>query len=181
MGLFALPVAAAVTFGFGASLGVAALAGLAAALGGAALMALQARGKLPAWLSQAWVQFGAWLATLLFVLGPIAQHMANWRNPAGMAGIAVGTLLIGTLGNLIMLPRAMTTRNRIWFIGSTYAVVVGGLAVLASMYTAGFVGALLFWPVALAVPAFLLWALIQSKRALGLPTLKSAIDFLWRR
>jgi hypothetical protein len=135
---------------------------LSAALG-IGLSYLDSKGRLPGALKSVWGNLGAWTATLLFMYGPVAQLMANVSNPAGMAGIAIGTLLLAMAGNLLMLPRAMHTRNAIWFTGSAWGVVMGGWAVLLTMFLAGFAAPWLFWAATFAVPAWLGSAYLLSR------------------
>jgi hypothetical protein len=130
---------------------------------GIGLSYLDSKGRLPGALKSVWGNLGAWTATLLFMYGPIAQLMANVSNPAGMAGIAIGTLFLAMAGNLLMLPRAMHTKNAIWFTGSAWGVVMGGWAVLLTMFLAGFAAPWLFWAATLAVPAWLGSAYLLSR------------------
>lgn len=129
-------------------------AAVAGALG-LALTYLDSKGLLKGRLKSVWGNLGAWTATLLFMYGPIAQLMANLANPAGMAGIAIGTLFLAMAGNMLMLPRAMHTKNHIWFIGSAWGVVMGGWAVLLTMMLAGFASPAPFWAATVAIPAWL--------------------------
>lgn len=133
------------------------------AAAGIGLSYLDSTGRLPGALKSVWGNLGAWTATLLFMYGPIAQLMANVSNPAGMAGIAIGTLFLAMAGNLLMLPRAMHTRNAIWFTGSAWGVVMGGWAVLLTMFLAGFAAPWLFWAATIAVPAWLGSAYLLSR------------------
>lgn len=135
----------------------------AAAVAGLALSFLDSRGRLPPGLKRVWDRLGAWTATVLFMYGPIAQIMANLSNPAGMAGIALGTLGLAMAGNLLMLPRALHTRNWIWFTGSAWAVFVGGYGVLAMMSAAGFAPAWMFWLATLGLPVWLGSAYLLSR------------------
>ncbi len=129
--------------------------GVIAGLLGLAATYYDSKGRLPAPLKSLWSNLGAWTATLLFMYGPVAQLMSNVSNPAGMAGIAIGTLLLAMAGNLLMLPRAMHTKNVVWFTGSAWGVVMGGWAVLLTMFAAGFAAPWLFWAATVAIPLYL--------------------------
>lgn len=129
--------------------------GIIAGALGLVMAGLESRGELPKPLQNVWSSLAAWTATLLFMYGPIAQLMSNLSNPAGMAGIAVGTLLLAMAGNLLMLPRAIYTKNVVWFTGSAWGVVMGGWAVLLTMFLAGFAAPWLFWAATAAVPVWL--------------------------
>lgn len=133
------------------------------AVAGLGLSYLDSKDKLPQALKSVWSNLGAWTATLLFMYGPVAQLMANVTNPAGMAGIAIGTLALAMAGNLLMLPRAMHTKNLIWFTGSAWGVVMGGWAVLLTMFLAGFAAPWLFWAATAAIPAWLGTAYLLSR------------------
>lgn len=133
------------------------------AAAGLGLSYLDSKDKLPKALKSVWGNLGAWTATLLFMYGPVAQLMANVTNPAGMAGIAIGTLFLAMAGNLLMLPRAMHTKNVIWFTGSAWGVVMGGWAVLLTMFLAGFAAPWLFWAATAAIPAWLGTAYLLSR------------------
>lgn len=133
------------------------------AAAGLGLTYLDSKDRLPKALKSVWGNLGAWTATLLFMYGPVAQLMANVTNPAGMAGIAIGTLALAMAGNLLMLPRAMHTKNVIWFTGSAWGVVMGGWAVLLTMFLAGFAAPWLFWTATAAIPAWLGTAYLLSR------------------
>ena len=80
---------------------------------------------------------GGLLATIFFLTLPVALMMMIYFNPADyMRGVNPYTVFLGMLGNLFMLPRAMFTRNAIWFIGSGWAVA-GSLVVLGDLWLHG--------------------------------------------
>ncbi|MDX6770007.1 MAG: S8 family serine peptidase [Elusimicrobiota bacterium] len=135
---------------------------VAGALGLAATY-LDSKGRLPAPLKSLWSNLGAWTATLLFMYGPVAQLMSNLTNPAGMAGIAIGTLLLAMAGNLLMLPRAMHTKNLVWFTGSAWGVAMGGWAVLLTLFAAGFAAPWLFWSATAFIPLYLAASYLLSR------------------
>lgn len=172
LGLVVLPQVLWTTFAPAAAFSY--LPGLIAGAAGLTMMALESRGKLPARLQGVWSSLAAWTATLLFMYGPIAQLMANHANPAGMAGLSVGTMLLAMAGNLLMLPRAMLTKNLIWFTGSAWGVAVGGWAVMLGMYLGGFVGAPLFFAVSAFVPVYLLVAHFLNRVDRPLPSASSS-------
>lgn len=167
LGLVVLPQVLWTTFATAAMFSY--LPGLIAGGLGLAMIAFERAGRLPAPLQNVWSSLSAWTATLLFMYGPVAQLMANAHNPAGMAGISILTLLLASSGNLLMLPRAMLTKNAIWFTGSAWAVFAGGWAVMLTMYLAGFVAAPLFWAFTAFLPLYLGAAHLLNRRARRTP------------
>jgi len=80
----------------------------------------------------------AWTATLLFMMMPIPQLMNNFNNPASTQAISIMSVLLGLSGNALMIPRALYTRDIIWFVGSSWGATVMGWAQLLSITLAGF-------------------------------------------
>ncbi len=137
---------------------------IAAGVLGLGMLGLEASGKMPKGLKNVWGALSAWTATLLFMYGPVAQAMSNYTHPEGMAGISVATLLLAMAGNLLMLPRAVLTKNLIWYTGSGWGVYAGGLLVLAWMYALGLVSSLLFWPAALATVGWTAFLIYKARK-----------------
>ena len=50
-----------------------------------------------------------------------------------LEGLSVGTMLLALLGNALMLPRALFTRDIVWFAGTAWACTAGW-GQLLSMY-----------------------------------------------
>ena len=78
------------------------------------LVILDISNKLPRWLKDVWCTLGAWIATLLFMVMPVAQLIKNYTQPDSLEGIAIGSVLLGALGNGLMIPRALFLRDVIW-------------------------------------------------------------------
>jgi hypothetical protein len=49
----------------------------------------------------------------------------NFTQPSSLEGLALGTMLLALLGNALMVPRALHTRDLVWFAGSTWACTAG--------------------------------------------------------
>lgn len=97
------------------------------------LLGLDAAGKLSGQLQQLWGALSAWTATLLFCCQPIAQLAANFVRPEGVASLSLATLLLATLGNSMMVPRALLKRDVIWLTGTVWGVLAYGWGNLLSM------------------------------------------------
>lgn len=65
--------------------------------------------------------FPGWSATLLFALSPLPQLVRNLLEPSSLAGLAVGTMCLGLLGNALMVPRALWVRDKAWLTGTAWA------------------------------------------------------------
>ena len=179
LGLFLLPAGVASMFAH-ASLGVLPFAlGGVAALSGLGFMIAERYGKLSKKWQNHWSSFGAWLATFLFMFMPLAQIHSIWSNAVGMHGLSLPSFLMGAMGNLLMLPRAIMTQNRIWFVGSAWAVLVGGLGVFLSLSLHGLVGA---WPYLAILSAsalsFLYYALKRNQKHFKESSLWRSLHFL---
>lgn len=90
--------------------------------------------KLPKQMSQFMGGVAAWSATLLFMWGPVAQMWTNFINPANIRGLSVLTILLAMAGNSLLLPRALFTRDLMWFTGSSWGALMQGWGILLSMY-----------------------------------------------
>ncbi len=178
LGLFLLPMGISVMF-VGSSGVIPLILGGVAALTGLGFMIAQKRGKLsPKWQGH-WASLGAWLATFLFMFMPLAQIHSVFSNAVGMKGLALPSFLMGAVGNLLMLPRAILTQNRIWFVGSAWAVVVGGLGVFLSLAAHGVFAA---WPylgvLTAATFSFLYYALKRNQKYFKESSLWRSLRFL---
>ncbi|KAG0607819.1 hypothetical protein M758_8G057300 [Ceratodon purpureus] len=63
--------------------------------------------------------------------GPVAQAWSNYLNPANIKGLSVLTVLLAMAGNGLLLPRALFTRDLMWFQVINDASLYGVSAVLA--------------------------------------------------
>ncbi|XP_042067447.1 maltose excess protein 1-like, chloroplastic isoform X2 [Salvia splendens] len=80
-----------------------------------------------------------WTATLLFMWMPVAQMWTNLLNPKNMKGLSAVTMLLAMIGNGLLIPRALVTRDLMWFTGSTWACVFYGWGNLVCLYRNYFV------------------------------------------
>ena len=169
LGFFALPLGFAMTFGLAQAHMMAALVtSVAFAATGLVLTILDSQGRMkdmPSALQWVWKKAGACLASLLFMFGPVSQLMGNVKNPAGMAGISVETLLLAMAGNMLMLPRALYVKDKLWFVGSSWGVWLGGWAVLLSMMLGGFLSPVAFSAATAALVGWMTFILRQNRKA----------------
>lgn len=93
------------------------------------------RQQLPEQLQGLWSDIPAWTATLLFMFQPVAQSVSNFSNPSTLEGVSMASLLLGMLGNGLMVPRALFTGDKIWFIGVGWGPLTGWVQLL-SLYVA---------------------------------------------
>ncbi|KAH7415143.1 hypothetical protein KP509_14G029800 [Ceratopteris richardii] len=100
-----------------------------------AAVILERLGKLPRQISEIMGGVAAWSATLLFMWGPVAQMWTNYINPSNIKGLSVYTILLAMVGNGLLLPRALFTRDLMWFTGSSWGALMQGWGILMSMYT----------------------------------------------
>ncbi|XP_064990704.1 maltose excess protein 1-like, chloroplastic isoform X1 [Musa acuminata AAA Group] len=75
-----------------------------------------------------------WTATLLFMWMPIAQMWTTYLNPDNIKGLSAFTILLGMIGNGLMIPRALFIRDLMWFTGASWASFLHGWGNLACMY-----------------------------------------------
>eukprot|EP00963_Diacronema_lutheri_P005739 scaffold456_cov368-Pavlova_lutheri.AAC.2 len=73
-----------------------------------------------------WEAISSWSATLLFMLMPVAQVAKSFAEPWTVEGIAMPTVFLGWVGNALMLPRALATRDLVWVAGSAWGATVFG-------------------------------------------------------
>jgi glycosidase len=132
---------------------------------GALYIALKRSGRLPDNLKGMWTKLSAWTATLLFMFGPLAQISSNLADPANIAGLSLLTVILATVGNGLMIPRAVHTKDRIWFTGSAWAVVMGGLGVMATMALHGYLSPWFFVSAVAALSAWFAGSFLGSRLA----------------
>jgi lipid-A-disaccharide synthase-like uncharacterized protein len=110
------------------------LPGLVGGSLGLGLVVLGKLNLLPPALATAWGRLSGWTATLLFMTMPVAQLAANFSRPATLAGLSVWSSLLAMLGNALMVPRALYTRDVIWLTGSTWGCTLAGWGVMLSLF-----------------------------------------------
>ena len=93
----------------------------------AALLLADAAGKLSGRLANLWGDVSAWSATLLFCCQPIAQLARNFAAPETVSSLSVATVLLATIGNGMMVPRALFTKDVVWSVGSIWGSGMMGL------------------------------------------------------
>ncbi|KAM7279846.1 hypothetical protein ACFE04_006980 [Oxalis oulophora] len=76
----------------------------------------------------------AWTATLLFMWMPVTQMWTNYQNPENIKGLSAISMLLAMIGNGLMIPRALFTRDLMWFTGSAWASIVYGYGNLSCLY-----------------------------------------------
>jgi hypothetical protein len=72
---------------------------------------------------------GGWMATFLFMWMPTPQIVTMLKDGKKAAeAFSIGFCILATFGNGIGATRAYIIKNQIWFVGSTWGVLVGGWA-----------------------------------------------------
>eukprot|EP00850_Spirogloea_muscicola_P013142 SM000088S23683 [mRNA] locus=s88:62704:65564:- [translate_table: standard] len=122
-------------------------------------------GKLSQQLLAVWDGTSAWMATLLFMFMPIPQLISCFTSPASLAGISVLTPVLGMVSNGLLIPRALFTRDVMWFTGSTWGALMMGWGILLSMYAGQVIGQEVFFPISAALLAFLTLVLVRDSKA----------------
>ena len=102
--------------------------------------------------------------TLLFMFGPVAALVAMALHPADIAGIALGSVVLGLVGDMLLSPRLMLTKDALGLSSNLWSVVLAGVARLVWMCVCGNVPALLFWPIIVLVPAYFAFAAVMNHR-----------------
>ncbi|CAI9115623.1 OLC1v1016583C1 [Oldenlandia corymbosa var. corymbosa] len=95
-----------------------------------------------------------WTATLLFMWMPVAQTWTNLLNPDNIKGLSAISMLLAMIGNGLMIPRALFTRDLMWFTGSSWACVFYGWGNLLCLYCFKCIGKEFFWS---ATAGFVAW------------------------
>nr|XP_023885040.1 maltose excess protein 1-like, chloroplastic [Quercus suber]POE69987.1 maltose excess protein 1, chloroplastic [Quercus suber] len=89
-------------------------------------------------LSEEGVKFvggiSGWTATLLFMWMPVSQMWTNFLNPDNIRGLSAFSMLLAMMGNGLMIPRALFTRDFMWFLGSTWATLFYGYGNILCLY-----------------------------------------------
>ncbi|CAM6100960.1 unnamed protein product [Calypogeia fissa] len=122
-------------------------------------------GKLPPKAKNIIGAISAWTATLLFMWAPVAQWWQNYLYPANIKGLSVFTVLLAMVGNSLLLPRALFTRDLMWFTGSGWGTMFQGWGILVSMYMAQVIPDATFWGVTAALFLWLSTMLWKDSKA----------------
>lgn len=109
-----------------------------------------------------------WTATLLFMWMPIAQMWTNYLNPNNIRGLSVDSILLAMIGNGLLIPRALFTRDIMWFTGSSWAALLYGWGNILSIYIFGGVGKTYFLAVTSALILWLGTIFWRDAKAYGL-------------
>ncbi|XP_044483403.1 maltose excess protein 1, chloroplastic-like [Mangifera indica] len=75
-----------------------------------------------------------WTATLLFMWMPFSQMWTNFLYPDNIKGLSAFSMLLGMIGNALMIPRALFIRDLMWFTGATWASLFYGYGNIACLY-----------------------------------------------
>lgn len=135
--------------------------------------------KLPKQMSKFMGGVAAWSATLLFMWSPVAQMWTNLINPANIRGLSVLTILLAMAGNSLLLPRALFTRDLMWFTGSSWGALMQGWAILLSMYLNKCVTGIMFAGISCALMLWLGNMCIMDSKAYSLSSPLAPLGELW--
>ena len=58
-------------------------------------------------------------------------QVKNFTNPDGLAGLSQATVVLAMVGNGLMVPRALLTRDKVWLAGSAWASFTGWAQLLS--------------------------------------------------
>ncbi|XP_020113200.1 maltose excess protein 1-like, chloroplastic [Ananas comosus] len=158
------------------------LPGIVSCTVGVAVVAMARIGKLP----EDWVKFvrsiSGWTATLLFMWMPIAQMWTTYLNPDNIKGLSALTILLGMIGNALMIPRALFIRDLMWFTGASWASILHGWGNLACMYFFDSISSAFFFPATLSLFLWIGAALWRDTAVYGYNTpLKSLRELAFGR
>ncbi|CAI5986763.1 unnamed protein product [Closterium sp. NIES-65] len=131
------------------------LPGTVSAVGGLLFIAAMRRGLVGQRWRDRWQLLSGWTATLLFMVMPVAQLQVCFTRPDQLAGMSALSSLLGIVGNGLMVPRALFTRDFIWFLGCSWGCILMGWGVLLAMALHGFYSPRLFMAVSLALIGYL--------------------------
>ncbi|BBN17752.1 hypothetical protein MPTK1_7g16760 [Marchantia polymorpha subsp. ruderalis] len=132
------------------------------------MIALDRLDKLPAKIRNVLGAVAAWTATLLFMWAPVAQWWTNYINPANIRGLSVFTVLLAMVGNSLLLPRALFTRDLMWFTGSSWGTMLQGWGILLSMYMCQVINDVTFYGVSAILALWLSSMLWNDSKAYNL-------------
>mmetsp|Transcript_37374 Transcript_37374/g.105462 ORF Transcript_37374/g.105462 Transcript_37374/m.105462 type:complete len:192 (+) Transcript_37374:1222-1797(+) len=117
---------------------------------------------------------GACTATLLFMLQPVAQLAQNFSSPSSLEGLSIVSCCLAMIGNAMMVPRALYTRDLIWFAGCSWGLMLMGWGQLLSLFLgvspAGtrYLGLSAFALATQVAFGFFISVVVQNTRCLGL-------------
>ncbi|CAI5467960.1 unnamed protein product [Closterium sp. Yama58-4] len=131
------------------------LPGTISAVGGLLFIVAMRRGLVGQPWRDRWQLLSGWTATLLFMVMPVAQLQVCFTRPDQLAGMSALSSLLGIVGNGLMVPRALFTRDFIWFLGCSWGCILMGWGVLLAMALHGFYPPRLFMAVSLALIGYL--------------------------
>ena len=58
-------------------------------------------------------------------------QIKNFTSPDGLAGLSQATVVLAMVGNGLMVPRALLTRDKVWLAGSAWASFTGWAQLLS--------------------------------------------------
>lgn len=155
------------------------LPGVLSAAGGIFLVL----GLRTGWLSEdirgAWAKASGWTATLLFMFMPIPQLQACFTRPESLAGISILAPILALTANGLMVPRALFTRDAMWFIGAGWGASLMGWGVLLSMVMNGVISSTLFVSCTAAFATYVITVFFKDSRAHRLPSPLSSLKSLF--
>ena len=61
-------------------------------------------------------------------------HYVRLQDPSSLQGLSLTTVQLATLGNALMIPRALWTADAIWLAGSLWGCLAFGWGQMLSMY-----------------------------------------------
>jgi len=140
--------------------------------------------QLPEPLVRFRAALGACTATLLFMLQPVAQLAVNFTNPASLQGISKLSCVLAMVGNAMMVPRALYTRDLIWFTGSTWGYTLMGWGQLLSLFLARdasgarFLSAVPFTIATIIAFGYLAFVLLRNTRSRGYGSVGASLSSL---
>lgn len=149
--------------------------GITAVVTAVSLVILQRSEKLPPSAASIVGGLSAWTATLLFMWAPVAQMWTNYLNPANIQGLSVFTVLLAMVGNGLLLPRALFTRDIMWFTGASWGTLVQGWGVLLTMYINKCIGETVFGGASSALAVWLGMMVWKDANAYSSPSLLSPL------
>ncbi|KAJ7526338.1 hypothetical protein O6H91_16G002400 [Diphasiastrum complanatum] len=146
------------------------LPGMIALVTASVLVLLDRMKRLPKQMESFMGGLAAWSATLLFMWGPVAQMWTNIVKPSNIQGLSVFTILLAMIGNSLLLPRALFTRDVMWFTGSSWGALLQGWGILLTMYIYNCISSSIFLGVSFALALWLGGMLVMDSKAYSLPS-----------
>lgn len=59
------------------------------------------------------------------------MQVSNFSGTSDLTGVSVGTLLLGMMGNGLMIPRALVMRDAVWSTGSIWGTLLSWTQLLS--------------------------------------------------